>query len=148
MAWKEPLLAARPLLSDAFDRYRLNMCLNKAAVREAGEAGPPSASSIPWAPQLPLLLARMQHGMLFRGPRLSPDLQTVSFRHRLALKAFVSPTPKQDAEPTINFRSGVVVWKEPRGNLTKLLASESANDGLFGMQAAARSSGEPQVKTD
>lgn len=43
--------------------------------------------------------------MLFRGPRLSPDLEIVSFTCRLALKAFVAPL-KQHAERTVNVRLG------------------------------------------
>lgn len=67
------------------------MCLNKAAAEEAGESGRTSVSSLAWAPKLPLVLARMRRGVLFWGPGLSPDLETVSFRRLLALKAFRPP---------------------------------------------------------
>ena len=61
----------------AFDRDRLKVCLNKAAAREAGEAGSASVPNLAWTPKLPLLLARIGHRVLFRWPGVSPDLETV-----------------------------------------------------------------------
>ena len=74
----------------AFDRDRLKVCLNKAAAREAGEAGRASVPNLAWTPKLPLLRPGLGAGC-YSGGQGCHQIWKLSFRYQLALKTFASP---------------------------------------------------------